>query len=65
MKAVLGSVASTTSDEDINKVISLLKGKTIHQLIAAGQGRLGASGPVSAVSAATVAAPAASSAPKK
>lgn len=52
MKAVLGSVAANTSDDDINKVISLLKGKTIHELIAAGQGRLGAAGPVSAASSA-------------
>ena len=59
---MLGSVASTTNDEDINKVISLLKGKSIHELIAAGQGRLGASAPVSSAPAAT---PAASSAPKK
>lgn len=41
LKALLGSVQSHATDEDINKIISALKGKTIHQLIAEGNTRLG------------------------
>ena len=45
MKTLLGSVQSHASDAEINQVITALKGKTIHQLIAEGQGRLGSSAP--------------------
>lgn len=45
MKTLLGSVQSNASDAEINQVISALKGKSIHQLIAEGQGRLGSSAP--------------------
>jgi large subunit ribosomal protein LP2 len=55
LKTLLGSVKSHATDEDINKIISSLKGKSITQLISEGQGRLGGSG----------SAPAASTAPAK
>ena len=34
------------TDEELNRVIEALKGKSIHQLIAEGSKRVGASGPV-------------------
>jgi ribosomal protein L12E/L44/L45/RPP1/RPP2 len=46
LKALLNSVQSNASDDDINKVIAAVKGKAVHQLIAEGQSRLGSSAPV-------------------
>ena len=48
------------SDEDIDRVISTLKGKKLHELIASGQKKVGGSAPV-----ATAAGPAKKEAPKK
>ena len=41
VKGLLGSVQSNATDAEINEVINSLRGKTVHQLIAEGQGRLG------------------------
>ncbi len=41
IKALLGSVQSHATDDDINKVVHALKGKTLHQLITEGHSRLG------------------------
>jgi len=46
LKALLDSVQSHASDEELNRVVEALKGKTLHQLISEGTKRVGASGPV-------------------
>lgn len=52
IKALLGSVESHATDDDINRVINSLKGKNIHQLISEGHNRLGSSASTPAVQAA-------------
>jgi ribosomal protein L12E/L44/L45/RPP1/RPP2 len=47
---LLGSVASHATDDEINKVIEAVRGKTVHQLIADGQKRLGSTASVPAAS---------------
>jgi large subunit ribosomal protein LP2 len=48
IKALLTSVQSHATDDEINQVITSLKGKSIHQLISEGHTRVGASGPAPA-----------------
>jgi|GEM_PF-2582596 len=45
LKAVLGSVNSNVSDEDLNRLIESLKGKDVNKLIASGVAKIGSSGP--------------------
>ncbi len=40
LKKILGEVGVTIDDAILNKVIDLLKGKPLHELIAAGTGKL-------------------------
>lgn len=42
IKKLLGDVQATVSDDDINRVISSLKGKKVHELIASGIANIGA-----------------------
>lgn len=45
LKGLLNSVQSHAIDAEINEVINSLRGKTVHQLIAEGQGRIGSAAP--------------------
>lgn len=45
VKAVLSSVQVNAQDDDINRLIASVKGKTIHQLIAEGSAKIGGSAP--------------------
>jgi ribosomal protein L12E/L44/L45/RPP1/RPP2 len=44
IKAVLGTVSASVSDDDLNRVLASLKGKPIHELISNGIKKLGGSG---------------------
>ena len=50
LKALLDSVQSHTTDEELNRVVDALKGKSLHQLIAEGTKRVGSSAPAPAAS---------------
>lgn len=45
IKKVLGAAEASVADDDLNRLIESVKGKKIHELIAAGTSKIGACAP--------------------